>query len=121
MANTVVRSEMLSVDGFTKMLQRNYSVVSQTVPIKSSFATKLIPYPWVTSDFLLLIRETGDLNLSFLTLLPHLRFAAYLAGRLLFFVLILSSADFFLQVVNFHNSETTLDKVYTVNVTRAMI
>ena len=45
-------------------------VASQTVPIKSPFAIKLILYPWVTSEFfLLLIRETVDLNWSFLTLL----------------------------------------------------
>ena len=66
MANTVVRSEMLSVDGFTKMLQRNYSVVSQTVPIKSSFATKLIPYPWVTSDFFTTDTRDRGLELVFL-------------------------------------------------------
>ena len=65
-------------------------------------------------DFLLLIQETGDLNWSFLTLLPHLRFAAYLAVQLLFLVLILSSADFFPQVVNFYSSETTLDNFYHV-------
>ena len=60
-----------------------------------------------------------DLNWSFLTLLPYLRLAAYLAAQLLFLVLILSSADFFLQVVNFYGSETTLDKFYIVNVIRS--
>ena len=67
-------------------------------------------------DFLLLILETGYLNWSFLALLLHLRFAAYLAVQFLFLVLILSSADFFLQIVNFYSSETTLDKFYSVNV-----
>ena len=60
-----------------------------------------------------------DLNWSFLTLLPYLRLAAYLAAQLLFLVLILSSVDFFLQVVNFYGSETTLDKFYIVNVIRS--
>ena len=53
---------------------------------------------------------------SFLILLRHLRLAAYFAAQLLFLVLILSSADFFLQVVNFYRSETTLDKVYAVDI-----
>ena len=69
-------------------------------------------------DFLLLIRETGDLNWSFLTLLPHLRFAAYPCSATSFLVLILSSAHLFLQVFNFYSSETTLDKFYNVNVAR---
>ena len=51
-----------------------------------------------------------------LTLLPHLRFAAYLAARHLFLVLILSSADFFLQIVNLYSWGTTLGKIYTINV-----
>ena len=38
--------------------------------------------------------------------------------RHLFLVLILSSSDFFLQVVNFYSSEATLDKFYNVNVIR---
>ena len=51
---------------FNQMLQGSYS---QTVPIKSSFATKLIPYPWI---FLLLIRETGleEVFLDFVTSSP---------------------------------------------------
>ena len=116
MANPVVRFEKFILKIFTQMLQRSYSVASQTVPIKSSFATKLIPYPWVISDFFTNDTRDRDLKWSFLTLLPHLRFAAYLAMRLLFLVLILSSADFFLQVVNFYSSETTLDNVSTVDV-----
>ena len=45
---------------FTQMLQRSYSVASQIVPIKSSFATKLIPYPSVISDFFTTdMRDTG--------------------------------------------------------------
>ena len=65
-------------------------------------------------DFKLLIQETGDLNWSFLTLLSHLRSAAYLAARLLFLVLILSFADFFCKLSTY-SSETTRDKFYTVN------
>ena len=74
--------------------------------------------PQKMPDFLQLTRETGYLKWSFLTLLPHFRFAAYLAVRLVFLVLIFSSADFFLQVVNFYSSETTLDKFYSVNAIR---
>ena len=68
-------------------------------------------------DFLPLMRETRELNWSFLTLLPHLRFEAYLAARLLFLVLTGSSAGFFCKLSTYH-WETTLDKFYTVNVLR---
>ena len=66
-------------------------------------------------DILLLIRETGDLNWSFLTLLPHLRFAAYLGSHSP--GLILSSADFFCKLSTY-SSQTTLEIFYTVNVIR---
>ena len=71
-----------------------------------------------SAGFLLLIQETSDLNWSLLTLLPHLRFAAYVVVRLRFLFLILSSAGFFCKL-SAYSSETTLDKFYPVNVIKS--
>ena len=66
-------------------------------------------------DFLPLLRETG-LELVFLDFVTLSPICSIPCGATSFLVLILSSADFFLQFAKFYSSEATLDKFYNVNV-----
>ena len=100
------------------MLHRNYSVACQTVPIKSSFAIKLIPYPWATSDFFTSDTRDKGLELVLLDLVTPSPICSIACGATSLLGSHLNSADFFLQVaiVASYSSEAALNKFYTVNV-----
>ena len=114
MANSVVRFEKFMLKTFTQMLQRSYSVASQTVPDQVVVLHQVdsLCMGYIGCFYYWYERQGTWSCLSWL-LLPHLRLAAYFST-----FLVLSSADFFLQIVNFYSSETKLDKVYTVDVIR---
>ena len=99
----------------TQMLQRSYSVASQTVPIKSSFDTMLIPYPWVISDITTDMRDKG-LEVIFLDFVTPSPICSIPCSATSFLGSHSQLCRIFFQVVNFYSSETKLDKVYAVDV-----